>query len=223
MPSCAGVGPSSGSLKCVLSAENPPTWEMLHPSEMKGLVLPSTTVQRSSRLPRFSAVFWYAVGPFSASCEPPKDDWPGLVSDRNYVQCTTRDMQRNRSMMKVPGMFCRHGSGTHANIKPTESTSAPPPMARSDIRGFAIACSCHFTNRPRPPTGWAWQCFGNPPRDRPRHGVSRLRSQRDTWLSAKQPKRPACFTNTLGYGSTPFRQCDRWGEICTSTVITGRG
>jgi hypothetical protein len=156
---------------------------MLHPSEMKGLVLPSTTVQRSSRLPRFSAVFWYAVGPFPASCEPPKDDWPG------WHQIAIMFNAPAKPQHEVPGMFCRHGSGTHANIKPTESTSAPPPMARRNIRGFAIACSCHFTTRPRPPTGWAWQCFGNPPRDRPRHRVSRLRSQRDTWLSAKQPKR----------------------------------
>jgi hypothetical protein len=49
VPWCAGVGPSSGSFS-VLSAQNPPTWEMLHPSEMKGPVLPDTTVQRSPRL-----------------------------------------------------------------------------------------------------------------------------------------------------------------------------
>jgi hypothetical protein len=34
----------------VLSAQNPPTWEMLHPSEMKGLVLPDTAAQRRPRL-----------------------------------------------------------------------------------------------------------------------------------------------------------------------------
>lgn len=40
-------------------------------------------------------------------------------------------------------MFCRQWTGTHALIKPTQ-VLRPPPMARQRIRGFAIACSCHF-------------------------------------------------------------------------------
>jgi hypothetical protein len=40
-------------------------------------------------------------------------------------------------------MFCRQRTGTHALIKPT-AVLHPPPMTRQNIRGVAIACSCHF-------------------------------------------------------------------------------
>jgi hypothetical protein len=169
MPSCAGVGPPFRLIQYVLSAENPPTWEMLHPSEMKGPVLPFSAVRGFQGSLQCSGM----RGTIFTPSREPQGDEPSLFPDGNrsqsssmhHLRCGTKP-KHDESARHVLPTWLRHPCAHQ-----THRSAPSPTNGRPEYPRFRYACSCHFTARPRPPTGCSWQCFGNPPRGRPRHRV----------------------------------------------------
>lgn len=171
----------------MLSAHNPRTWATVHDSEMKGPVRPDTTCQGPSEaFPGSSAVFLFwrwdqittrcsAVQCSAAACGRASDVRARAVSRvaRWVESCSMHDSlcgpEHDERASGAPGTgpVARHLLPTQVRHPCAHQTQAkcfvPPPMARRNIRGFAIGCSCHFTARPRPPAGRSWLCFGNGP------------------------------------------------------------
>lgn len=111
-------------------------------------------------------------------------------------------------------MFCRHWTGTHALIKPTQ-VLRPPPMARQRIRGFAIACSCHFHRPSSSASRAVLALFGKSTATPCRHRVLEIACAQPAtcFLSLRngpnaggypRASQAACKNNMRR-----FRQCDR--------------
>ena len=112
-------------------------------------------------------------------------------TNRNPVQCFICDAERNRSMMIVPGMFCRHGSGIHALIKPTKSapspTNGPPKYPRFRYR-MLLSFYSPPSSANRVGLAVFWKSTARPSSAR---GFRDCVGQRSTWFleAAKRPKR----------------------------------